>query len=171
MTNTKISEILKAKGSEVFTVDSSTDVVSCANQMVEKRVGALVVTNGQGAARKIAGIVSERDCLRYLADQESPPDDTRVSGIMTRDVVAILPSNTLEQAMAIMTRKRCRHLPVVENEKISGLISIGDLVKQAAQDHQAEIHYLTEYIMGNYPAVEHRGSGIFATPTTPPSPA
>jgi len=171
MTNTKISEILKTKGSDVFTVDASDDIQSCAQQMVERKVGALIVTSGKGASRRISGIVSERDLLGHLGVRDCPPEDAKVSDIMTRDVVAVLPTNTVQEAMAIMTTKRCRHLPVVDQEQIVGLISIGDLVKQAASDHRAEIHYLTEYILGNYPAVEHRGSGIFTAIGTAAPPA
>ncbi len=163
MTNTKISEILKTKGSHVYTVDASEEIVEAAHKMTDKKVGSLIVTQND----RIVGIVSERDCLRHLADRECPPEDAKVSAIMTREVVAVTPETTAQECMAIMTEKRCRHLPVAEGEKLVGIISIGDLVKQAAADRRAEIHYLTEYIMGNYPGVEARGENVFTHTDAP----
>jgi CBS domain-containing protein len=163
MTNTKISEILKTKGSEVYTVEASEPIVDAAHRMVEKKVGSLIVTEGN----RIAGIVSERDCLRHLADRECPPEGATVYSIMTREIVAVRPETSAQECMAIMTQQRCRHLPVAEGDKLVGLVSIGDLVKQAAQDRRAEIHYLTEYIMGNYPGVEARGTSVFTATEAP----
>lgn len=165
MTNTRISEVLKGKGTEVLTVGPDEPILAAARKMNERKVGSLIVLSGT----RIAGIVTERDCLRFLAAQDSPPKDAKVSQIMTRQLVAVKAEDTITQAMAVMTEKRCRHLPVVQGDKLVGIVSIGDLVKQAANDQRAEIHYLTEYILGTYPAVEARGSGLFPSVTAPPT--
>lgn len=162
MIGTKISEVLKTKGTDVLTATPEESVLAAARRMTEKKVGSLIVLSGS----QIAGIVTERDCLRHLAEKGSSQGDARVSDIMTKALVAVGPDQTIHEAMAVMTEKRCRHLPVVEGNALVGIVSIGDLVKQVAQDQKVELHYLTEYILGNYPGVEARGPQLF--PVQPP---
>lgn len=165
---TRVEDLLRTKGTEVHTVSRLTSIVEVAKTMTSKGVGSLVVTDGLG----IAGIVTERDCLRFLASRAPGPPSAPVSEIMTRDVVAVTPETTLEECMAIMTDRRCRHLPVVSGRSLAGLVSIGDLVKQAVHDKHAEIHYLTEYIMGQYPGVSSGPQPGLDSPREPgPRPA
>lgn len=163
MTNKKIREVLKIKGRAMLSVDPVETVAGAAKKMVENKVGSLLVMQGG----RISGIITERDCLRQLAAGDRPAIQVPVAQLMTRDLVAVQADDTVAHAMSVMTRKRCRHLPVVEGDSLVGIVSIGDLVRQAAEDQQAEIHYLTEYILGNYPGVEARGSAVFpAAPST-----
>lgn len=162
MTNTKIREVLRYKGSALLTVGPGETVSQAAGRMVENKVGSLIVLSGG----RIAGILTERDCLRQLAKGPGAPAEAHVADLMTRDLVAVKADDTVAYCMSVMTQKRCRHLPVVEGDSLVGIVSIGDLVRQAAEDQKAEIHYLTEFILGNYPGIEARGSEVFpATPT------
>lgn len=149
MKKTKITEVLDGKGGEIQTIAQTESVLAAAGRMVEGNMGSLIVTQGSA----IAGIVTERDCLRHLADENADSKTTRVSDIMTSDIIVANPRQTVSECLSIMTEKRFRHLPVVENKKIVGILSIGDLVKAAIEDQKAEIHHLHEYIQGNYPAV------------------
>lgn len=149
MKKTKVSEVLVGKDPEIRTISKDETVSAAAARMVESNVGSLIVTHGAG----IAGIVTERDCLKHLADESADSHLTRVADIMTTDIVVASPSQTVTGCLNIMTAKRFRHLPVVEGKEIVGILSIGDLVKAAIEDQKTEIHYLNEYIQGNYPAV------------------
>lgn len=149
MKKTRISEVLDGKGGEIRTIAKEETVLAAAGRMVEGNMGSLIVTQGSS----IAGIVTERDCLRHLADENADSKTTRVADIMTSDIIVANPNQTVSGCLNIMTEKRFRHLPVVENKKIVGILSIGDLVKAAIEDQKTEIHYLNEYIQGNYPAV------------------
>jgi len=148
MKKTKISEVIDGKGGEIHTISKDDTVSAAAARMVSHNMGSLIVTKGAA----IAGIVTERDCLRHLADENADSHTTRVSDIMTSNIIVANPNQTVGECLNIMTEKRFRHLPVVENKKIVGILSIGDLVKAAIEDQKTEIHYLNEYIQGNYPA-------------------
>jgi len=149
MKKTRVYEVLDGKGSEIRTISRDETVSAAAARMVENNMGSLIVSHGSA----IAGIVTERDCLRHVADEHADSHNTRVADIMTTDIVVANPSQTVTACLSIMTEKRFRHLPVVENKKIVGILSIGDLVKAAIEDQKTEIHYLNEYIQGNYPAL------------------
>jgi CBS domain-containing protein len=148
MKKTKVSEVIEGKGSAIQTISRDDTVTAAASRMVQNNVGSLIVTKGSA----IAGIVTERDCLRHVADENADSHKTRVGDIMTTDIIVANPNQTVGGCLRIMTNRRFRHLPVVEGHKILGILSIGDLVKAAIEDQQAEIHYLNEYIQGNYPA-------------------
>jgi CBS domain-containing protein len=115
--------------------------------MVEHNAGCLLVTEGE----QIRGIITERDYLRGIALAGRTSKTTQVQEIMTSRIVVVHPGTSVEEAMAIMTDQRFRHLPVVDSGKLVGLVSIGDLVKQISQDRKFEIQYLTDYITGKYP--------------------
>jgi len=149
MKSTKISEVLDKKGRRISTIEKHKPVSEAAAKMVEANIGSLIVTHG-GA---IAGIVTERDCLRLLAQKDHTAEKTKVQEIMTADIVVAQAHHTLEESLGIMTKKRCRHLPVLQGEEIVGIISIGDLVKAAVEVQRTEIHFLNEYIRGDYPGV------------------
>lgn len=142
-----IRHVLDAKGHQVHAIGPNDTVYDAVQKMVEVNAGSLLVVEGQ----QIRGIITERDYLRRIALAGRTSRTTQVQEIMTTEVVIVQPSTAVEEAMAIMTAKRIRHLPVVEGEKLVGIVSIGDLVKQVSQDREYEIRYLTEYITGKYP--------------------
>lgn len=143
----KIAHVLAKKGAQVYTINEAETVFEAVKKMVELNTGCLLVTEGQ----EIRGIVTERDYLRGIALAGRTSRATQVREIMTSRIVVVQPNTSVEEAMAIMTDRRIRHLPVVDNGKLAGLVSIGDLVKQISQDRKFEIQYLTDYITGKYP--------------------
>lgn len=144
----RVSDILRAKGSQVFSIRSDASVYEAVSAMVGHNVGCLLVLDSDG----VKGIISERDYLREIVLQGRTSKTTQVKEIMTAEVVVVEPSRPLDECMAIMSERRIRHLPVVNEGAVIGLVSIGDLVKQIADDREVEIRYLTEYITGRYPA-------------------
>jgi CBS domain-containing protein len=143
-----IANVLAGKGREVHTIARDATVFEAVVRMVERNVGALLVLDGD----RIAGIVTERDYLRQIVVKGRTSKTTRVEEIMSTPIVFVGPEQAVEEAMAIMSDRRIRHLPVVDQGRLVGLVSIGDLVKQTAKDHKFHIQYLTDYICGKYPA-------------------
>ena len=137
-----VRDILAVKGREVWSVEPEASVFEALTRMAEKGVGALVVLDGE----KIAGIISERDYARkvILLGRASPT--TKVREIMTSHVAYTHLQQSIEECMAIMTDKRLRHLPVLEEGKLIGLVSIGDLVKSIIADQKFIIEQLERYI-------------------------
>lgn len=142
-----ISAILENKGSGVWTVAPDQSVYEALEIMTDKEVGALVVISED----KLVGIVSERDYARKGILKGRHSRETRVAEIMTSPAVFVTPQHTLDECMAIMTDRRIRHLPVVEEERVVGVVSIGDLVKWIISDQERTINRLVEYISGKYP--------------------
>ncbi len=143
----KIAHVLARKGAQVYTINEAETVFEAVKKMVELNTGCLLVTQEE----EIRGIVTERDYLRGIVLAGRTSKATQVREIMTSRIVVVKPDTSVEEAMAIMTDRRIRHLPVVDNGKLAGLVSIGDLVKQISQDRKFEIQYLTDYITGKYP--------------------
>lgn len=143
----KIAHVLAKKGSQVHTIGPEEAVFDAVKKMVEVNAGCLLVTEGE----EIRGIITERDYLRNIALAGRTSKTTQVREIMTSRLVVVQPDTAVEEAMAIMTDRRIRHLPVVDKGRLAGLVSIGDLVKQISQDRKFEIQYLTDYITGKYP--------------------
>ncbi len=139
-----IKELLAQKGTTVHTVGPDASVYEAISLMAEKDVGALVVVDGES----LVGIVTERDYARKITLEGRVSRDTRVAEIMTRRVACARPDQTVEECMALMTDKRVRHLPVLEDERLVGLISIGDLVKAIIAEQQFLIEQLEHYISG-----------------------
>jgi CBS domain-containing protein len=144
---TTIRDILRAKGSEVITCEADESVFAAVEKMVAKKVGAVVVMEGGS----LCGIFSERDFLRSYAVDHVDPKTTAVKSVSSCNVVCVAPDEDVEEAMAVMTEVRIRHLPVIEAGKLVGVVSIGDLVKQVSRDREAHIHYLTDFVSGKYP--------------------
>jgi CBS domain-containing protein len=142
-----VGHILKEKGHTVHTTTPADSVLQAVETMCGRKVGSLIVCDG-GAP---VGIITERDLMTDVVLARRDPAATRVEEVMARDVVCIEPSTSAEEAMAIMTEQRCRHLPVVDGEKIVGLISIGDLVRWVSRHHEFEVRMLRDYIHGKYP--------------------
>jgi CBS domain-containing protein len=141
---TTVSKILAAKGNQVWSVTPTTRLYEALKLMAEKDVGALLVIEDD----HIAGIISERDYARKVVLEGKNSMIVPIKEIMTTRVVYISPSNTLEECMAVMTDKHIRHLPVMENDELVGLISIGDVVKELISTQQFVIEQLENYIRG-----------------------
>jgi CBS domain-containing protein len=141
---TTVSKILAAKGSQVWSVTPTTRLYEALKLMAEKDIGALLVLD-EG---KIVGIISERDYARKVILEGKNSMIVPIEEIMTRDVLTITPSYTLEECMALMTDKHVRHLPVLDDEQITGLISIGDVVKEMISEQKFVIDQLENYIRG-----------------------
>lgn len=141
-----VAEILKAKGNPpARTIGPAATVLEAISLMAQYGIGALVVVASEG---RVIGIVSERDYARKVVLMERSSYSTEVRDIMTADVLTIAPGQTNEDCMKLMTERRLRHLPVVENGKLVGMISIGDLVKDIISDQQSQIRQLESYIRG-----------------------
>ena len=141
---TLVSQILKNKGSEVWSVKPTDTVFDAVKMMAEKGVGALLVMEDD----KLVGIVSERDYARKIILEGKASRDTPVSEIMTSRVLCASPDRTVEECMALMSDKRARHLPVVEDKRVVGVLSIGDLVKVTIDEQKVLIDQLKQYIAG-----------------------
>ena len=141
----KIESILAAKGRETSTIAPETKVAEAVREMREKGFGALVVSR-DGA--RIEGIVSERGVMHAIADAGPSTLDKTVGEIMTAEVFTCEPKDPINSVMAMMTDRRIRHIPVVEDGRLCGLVSIGDVVKYRLDEIQSEAQSLREYISG-----------------------
>ncbi len=139
-----VSSILQYKGHDVWSVSPDESVFQAISLMADKGIGALVVIEGE----TLVGIISERDYARKVALKGKTSKDTPVRDIMTSPVVFVSPNQTVDECMRIVTAKRIRHLPVVQNEKVVGVVSIGDLVQRVISTQGEIIQYLQEYIVG-----------------------
>jgi CBS domain-containing protein len=139
--------ILETKGRTVHRTEPDASVLVAVDEMCRHRVGALLVMDRDAPV----GIVSERDLLRRVLLERRDPTTTRVGEVMTSEIVCVEIDSSPGKAMRIMTERRCRHLPVLVDGKIGGLVSIGDLVRWASQNQQFEIRMLHEYVEGRYP--------------------
>jgi CBS domain-containing protein len=138
-----VSQILKGKGDLVFTTSPTETIAAVAAQLHARRVGALVVLDAGG---QVAGIVSERDIVRVVAESGAVALESPVSSCMTRDVQFADPGETIDSILGRMTDRRIRHLPVCQKDRLVGLISIGDLVKWKISEVEAEAEGLKSYI-------------------------
>jgi len=140
-----VGEILKAKGNAVWAVSPRATVYEALELMAEKNIGAVLVTeNG-----RLVGIMSERDYARKVILKGRASRDTHVRDIMTEKVAYVHPNQSADECLALMTDKRIRHLPVMEEERLAGVISIGDVVKAIISDQEFVIEQLEHYISGD----------------------
>ena len=139
-----IKHLLDRKGRDIISVKPETSVLDAIRLMAEKGIGSLVVMEDQ----ELLGIMSERDYARKVIIKGRSSESTAVSEIMTANVITISSSETVNDCMSVMTEKKIRHLPVVEDNAVIGMISIGDLVKAIISDQQEEIEQLEHYISG-----------------------
>lgn len=137
-----VRQLLAVKGSTVHSVAPDARVYEALRLMAEKEVGALVVLEGG----TLVGILSERDYARKVILHGKSSHDIPVRGIMTENVVTVHPGQTVDQCMALMTERRIRHLPVLDNGRLVGLVSIGDLVKEVIAEQEQMIRQLETYI-------------------------
>jgi CBS domain-containing protein len=137
-------DILRRKGNQVWYTTPETSVYEALELMAERDVGALVVLDSD----ELVGVFSERDYARKGILHGRLSRETKVRELMTERVITVSPGNTIEECMRIMTENRIRHLPVLEQRRLVGLVSIGDVVKSIITDQQATIGYLEDYISG-----------------------
>jgi CBS domain-containing protein len=140
-----IAQILAGKSPDVVTTRPDATIAEVAKLLKAKRIGAVVVTDADGG---LCGIISERDLARGLADHGAGMLTLRVGDLMTREVSTCSPDDGIDQLMQQMTEGRFRHLPVVADGKMIGIISIGDVVKHRLQELEQEAHMLHDYISG-----------------------
>ena len=141
----KLKDILNKKGKVVWTVKANQTIQQALSILVTKKIGSLVVLD---ESDRIAGIISERDIIRGSYVHPREVVDLPVSKFMTKKVIIGSPEDETKYIMGIMTQNRVRHIPVVHEGKLQGLVSIGDVVKSVIDDSDYEIHYLKEYIYG-----------------------
>jgi CBS domain-containing protein len=138
-----VSEILSRKGSDVATADPNATLSDAVQLLAARRIGAVVIT---GADRRIVGILSERDIVRTLAEKGAQALDSPIGEVMTRKVITCGVGETVPEIMERMTVGKFRHVPVVEQGRLTGIISIGDVVKSRVQQMEQESAALQEYI-------------------------
>jgi CBS domain-containing protein len=140
---TTVRQLLEGKSPEVFAVGPESAVIDAIRLMAEKGIGAVVVMDG----RQLVGILSERDYARKIVLHDRSSKSTRVSEIMTAKVVTVAPSEQVEHCLQLVTDYRIRHLPVVDNNGVIGVISIGDLVKSVIDEQAQKLDQLQQYIV------------------------
>ncbi|MGH8190246.1 MAG: CBS domain-containing protein [Rhodanobacteraceae bacterium] len=140
----QVKHLLEGKGNAVYTITPEAPVLDAIRLMAERSIGALPVMRGEA----LAGIVSERDYARKVILKGHSSRETPVSDIMTPSPTSVGPATTVDECMRLCTELRVRHLPVIENNRLIGIVSIGDLVKAVIDDQAAEIDHLQRYIAG-----------------------
>ena len=139
-----IKRLLEAKGYDIWSITPDASVYEAIKLMADRNVGALLVLE----SGKLVGVISERDCTRRLILKERAAKDTQVREVMTAGVIYVRPDQTVEECMALMTAKRVRHLPVLADDQLIGIVSIGDLVKDIISEQEFMIQQLEHYIKG-----------------------
>jgi CBS domain-containing protein len=148
MPTNKIRDLLKTMGERpIISIGPDEMVFEAVTRMADNNIGAILVLEGDN----ICGIMSERDYLRFITAKGRTARDTPVHELMTRKVIYATPDTPVPEVMAIMTEKRIRHVPIMEGDKLLGIVSIGDVVKRISQDQTAKIQVLEEYISDSYP--------------------
>jgi CBS domain-containing protein len=143
----KLGDILALKGSGTITVVSKSSVGDAIRVMSQKRVGSVLVADDGETPE---GIFTERDVLNLMADQGQGAVEVRVAEVMTRDLLTATPATTVDETLAMITARRCRHIPVLEDGRLVGMVSIGDLVKAKLEEAEHEVESLREYIHTGY---------------------
>jgi CBS domain-containing protein len=140
-----VSDILDDKGHEVLQIEADATVFEAVKRMVDANVGSLLVSEGG----QHVGIVTERDYLRRIALERRDDETTAVRDVMSSPLVVVTPDTSIDECMAVMTDRRIRHVPVVDEGIVVGIVSIGDVVKFTSRQQSFELKYLTDYISGH----------------------
>ncbi len=141
-----VQRILNKKSGDVATIEAGSTVLDAARLMNERRIGALVVTSGE----KVVGIFTERDILNRVVAAERPPAQTSVKEVMSAPVAVCRRETTEAECRTVMRGNRIRHLPVVEDDRLVGIISIGDIIEEESAEKDETISWLHEYLYGSY---------------------
>lgn len=139
-----VSELLNNKGHAVYAIEPAATVFDALEELAERDIGALLVMDDE----QLVGIFSERDYARRVELKGRSSGQTAVESVMTESPVCIRPDQTVDECMALMTERRIRHLPVIEDDRVVGVISIGDVVKEVIAEQQFQIEQLENYITG-----------------------
>jgi len=143
---TTVDDLLKNKCADIWSISPDASVFEVLQMMADKNVSGLLIVEND----KLSGIFTERDYARKLILKGKFSKDTKVSELMTRNVLYVEPQNTLDDCMQLMTGKRIRHLPVLDDGRLVGILTIGDLVRQIISEQETTIHQLENYIAGGY---------------------
>ena len=143
---TTVGNLLTSKSSEIWSIAPDNSVFEALEMMAEKNVSGLLILEND----KLIGIFTERDYARKLILKGRSSKNTKVLEMMTKDILYVKTQNTIEDCMTLMTAKRIRHLPVIDSNRLIGIVTIGDLVKQIISEQQTTIHQLENYISGGY---------------------
>lgn len=139
-----VSQLLRVKGSKVWTISKNSSVMEALERMAENKVGSLVVDDGD----KVVGIFTERDHARKVGLLNRKPEDVEIHEVMTTDLITVSPTQSVRECMKVMTESRVRHLPVFEDGKLVGIISIGDVVRDLIEELEFLVEQLQNYIRG-----------------------
>ena len=141
-----VMSILKAKGQQVESISDDATVLKAAETMNQRHIGALVVTRGE----KVVGIFTERDILNRIVAKHRDPSGTIVRDVMTAPVACCTPETSRTECRNVMKNRRIRHLPVVEDDRLVGIVSIGDILQDEGEEQEETIRYLYEYMHGEW---------------------
>ncbi len=145
----KVKDVLAVKGSNVIVINHEKTIFEAMSMFAMHRVGSLLIVD---ETKNIVGIIAARDVLMEVLRASEKIRETPVNSIMTRNIIVATPDDDLEYIQALMTENRIRHIPIMENKKLAGIVSIGDIVKVQLKEYHVENRYLREYIEGKYPA-------------------
>lgn len=140
-----VKELLEEKGSNVWTINQDETVYNGLVMMAKKDVGALLVVDQEG---KLVGMFSERDYARKIVLFGKSSKDTKIGDMMSTEISIVKPEDTIQNCLALMTKRKIRHLPVIQQNKLAGIVSIGDAVNRVISDQKETIHNLEDYIYG-----------------------
>ena len=140
----KVRQLLKAKGEQVWTISKDSTVLESLELMAEKRIGSLLVLEGG----QVIGIFTERDYARRVGPDRLRPEETRIEEVMTRELITVDPNQTVNDCMVLMTDNHIRHLPVMDEGRLVGIISVGDVVKDMIEELEFHVEQLKSYITG-----------------------
>jgi len=143
----KVKRLIEEKGSEIYSVPPEETVWEAVRTMAGRHIGAILVIEGN----QLVGIFSERDLLVRVLLTGLDPTVTPIKAVMSTDMVYVTPETPVREAMAVMTERRCRHLPVMEGQEMRGMVSIGDCTRWVSRDQDYTIRHLQDYIHGKYP--------------------
>lgn len=138
-----LRELLERKQQSIFFANASDELFDAIDRMCQHKVGSLLIRSDDG---DLLGIITERDVLRFCSQRPSSLNGVLINDVMTRDLIVATPDFSTDEAMSLMTEHRFRHLPIIDNGKPIGIISIGDLVKHKLKDVSVEVKYLRDYI-------------------------
>jgi CBS domain-containing protein len=143
----KVSDLLSTKGQTIITITPDRPVFEAMKKLMDNKISSLMVLD---AGYNIKGIITERDIIRAMSQDYGALKTQKVADLMTKAIIVGTPEDDIEYVMGIMTQNRIRHLPIIAEDGLTGIISIGDIVKFQLQEIEVENHYLQDFISGNY---------------------